>query len=171
LQQGAHHHPDAVASAALTCLETATLYVLPALVIISILLAGVAPRFRVFREQQIDLLWREAIVTGLPFFIVLGLFQETILSLSLPGFVDHVLWKAHLQSLTHQNICANMLFRLHPARSLRRIINKVMTSDPPVNQAIRLTTFSPHSNWKGARGEVNPLPVHVFAWVSLGCAA
>jgi hypothetical protein len=76
-----HWYPlRTVANWGLVTIETATLYVLPALVIIGILLAGVAPRFRVFREKQMELLWWEAIVAGVPLFValVLGMFQETI---------------------------------------------------------------------------------------------
>src|SRR5262245_22469231 len=40
-------------------IETATLYILPALVILGILIVLVAPRFQFFREKQMELLWWE----------------------------------------------------------------------------------------------------------------
>jgi hypothetical protein len=61
-------------------IETAQLYMLPALLLIGVLVAVVAPRFRFFREQQMELTWWEAIVAGAPLFITLivGTFQDVI---------------------------------------------------------------------------------------------
>jgi hypothetical protein len=52
-------------------LETAMLYVLPCIVLLGALLFAIAPRFRVFREDQLTLQWWEAILVGLPLFISL----------------------------------------------------------------------------------------------------
>jgi hypothetical protein len=52
-------------------LQTAQFYMLPALVLIGILFAVVAPRFRFIREQQMELLWWEAIIVAIPLFITL----------------------------------------------------------------------------------------------------
>jgi hypothetical protein len=61
-------------------IETATLYIVPALVILGLLLIGVVPRFQFFREKQLELLWWEAIVVGLPLFValVVGMLQDLI---------------------------------------------------------------------------------------------
>lgn len=60
-------------------LQTAQLYVLPALVVIGLLFNFVAPQFRFIREKQMELLWWEAIVVGVPLFITLiaGMLQTT----------------------------------------------------------------------------------------------
>ena len=57
-------------------IETATLYIFPAMVIVGLLVLGIAPRFRFFREDQLELKWWEAIVAGLPLFValVVGMF-------------------------------------------------------------------------------------------------
>ena len=76
-----HWYPiRTVANWGLVPIETATLYVLPALVIVGLLLLVAAPRFRFFREKQMELLWWEAIVAGIPLFIALmvGMLQESI---------------------------------------------------------------------------------------------
>jgi hypothetical protein len=52
-------------------METAMIYILPALIAIGVMLQFIAPRFRVFREDQMTLLWWEAILVGIPLFISL----------------------------------------------------------------------------------------------------
>ncbi|HVO41286.1 MAG TPA: hypothetical protein VMT34_01625 [Aggregatilineales bacterium] len=52
-------------------LDTAMLYLLPVLVLVGVLTHFTAPRFHVFREDQMTLLWWEAIVVVLPLFISL----------------------------------------------------------------------------------------------------
>jgi hypothetical protein len=61
-------------------IETAQLYMLPALLLIGALVAVAAPRFRFFREKQMELAWWETIVAGAPLFIVLivGMLQSII---------------------------------------------------------------------------------------------
>ncbi len=61
-------------------IETAQLYMLPALLLIGVLVAVAAPRFRFFREKQMELAWWEAIVAGVPLFITLivGMLQSLI---------------------------------------------------------------------------------------------
>jgi hypothetical protein len=61
-------------------IETAQLYMLPALLLIGVLVAVAAPRFRFFREKQMELAWWEAIVAGAPLFVALivGMLQSAI---------------------------------------------------------------------------------------------
>ena len=61
-------------------IETATIYILPVLVLVGFLIVVVAPRFQFLREKQMELLWWEAIVAGVPLFLVLiyGMLEETI---------------------------------------------------------------------------------------------
>jgi hypothetical protein len=55
----------------LVTIETATLYIVPAMVLLGILLLVFAPRFRFFREDQMLLQWWEAIAVGIPLFAAL----------------------------------------------------------------------------------------------------
>ncbi len=78
----AHWYPlRTITGAVVVPLETAQLYLIPALVIVGVLINFVAPRFRFFREEQMELTWWEAIVAGVPLFITLivGMLQNTIL--------------------------------------------------------------------------------------------
>ncbi len=61
-------------------IETATLYIVPALIAIGLLVIAVAPRFRFFREDQMLLRWWEAIAVGVPLFValVVGMLQALI---------------------------------------------------------------------------------------------
>jgi hypothetical protein len=68
------------ANVELVTIETATLYILPALVIVGLLIMGIAPQFRFFREEQLKLKWWEAIVAGVPLFValVVGVYSALI---------------------------------------------------------------------------------------------
>jgi hypothetical protein len=61
-------------------IETATLYILTAMVVVGILVMWIAPQFRFFREDQMALQWWEAIVAGVPLFaaLVVGTAQSLI---------------------------------------------------------------------------------------------
>jgi hypothetical protein len=61
-------------------IETATLYIVPAMVLVGLLIVGIAPRFRFFREEQLELTWWEAIAVGVPLFaaLVVGMLQALI---------------------------------------------------------------------------------------------
>ncbi|MEP7285173.1 MAG: hypothetical protein ABI947_05340 [Chloroflexota bacterium] len=87
-------------------IETATLYVIVALVIIGVLVARVAPRFLFLREQQMGLLWWEAIIVGVPLFIALivGMFQEVVPIVPLVVFAAigaFIVWTLHTQRQGH----------------------------------------------------------------------
>ncbi len=76
-----HWYPlRTTASWGLVTIEAATLYIVPALVILGLLLIFAAPRFRFFREKQMELVWWEAIVVGVPLFaaLVMGMLQDAI---------------------------------------------------------------------------------------------
>jgi len=68
------------ASWGLVAIETAHLYILPALILIGVLVIGVGPRFRFVREKQMELLWWEAIVAAVPLFtaLIVGMVQDVI---------------------------------------------------------------------------------------------
>ncbi len=70
-------------------IESASLYVLVALILIGLLIVFVVPRFRFIREQQMELLWWEGIVAGVPLFVALivGMFQNLIAALPLLIFI------------------------------------------------------------------------------------
>jgi hypothetical protein len=61
-------------------LETAQIVAVIGLVVIGALLFLVAPRFKVVREQELELQWWEAILAGVPLFLALfiGMLQNTI---------------------------------------------------------------------------------------------
>src|SRR5258708_2620081 len=70
-------------------IEEASLYILAALVAIGLLITFAAPRFRFVREQQMELLWWEAIAVGIPLFIALlvGMAQNVVPALPLLIFI------------------------------------------------------------------------------------
>ncbi len=77
-------------------IETATLYFVAAFVIIGLLIVLVGPRFRVVREQELQLLWWEWIITGAPLAIglIAGMLDVTVipvlplvLIIAISGFV------------------------------------------------------------------------------------
>ncbi len=74
-------------------IATAQLYILPALVLIGLLFFFVAPRFRFLLERQMQLLWWEVIVVGLPLFIALlvGMLQTNAAQESLIPVIPMVI--------------------------------------------------------------------------------
>jgi len=62
-------------------IESATLYIVGAFVIIGALIILIAPRFRVIRETDLQLLWWEWILVGIPLFIALlvGMSDENVI--------------------------------------------------------------------------------------------
>jgi hypothetical protein len=97
-------------------IESAHLYILAAFGIIGVLVFAVAPRFRFIREEQMQLLWWERGVVGVPLFIalVVGMIQEVIPFLQLLlviGIIAYMIWALSNQLRDYDpSILAEMLF-------------------------------------------------------------
>lgn len=97
-------------------IETAHLYILIAFAIIGVLVFAVAPRFRFFSEQQMELVWWERGVVAVPLFValVVGMIQEVIPFLQLLlviGIVAFMIWALSNQLRDYDpSILAEMLF-------------------------------------------------------------
>jgi hypothetical protein len=97
-------------------IETAHLYILAALGIIGVLVFAVAPRFRFIREEQMQLLWWERGIVGVPLFIalVVGMIQEVIPFLQLLlviGIIAYMIWALSNQLRDYDpSVLAEMLF-------------------------------------------------------------
>lgn len=97
-------------------IETASLYVIVALVFIGFLIVAVVPRFRSYPELRFQLLWWEAIVAGLPLFIALmvGMLQDSIPVLwlaILTAVGTFIVWALHNQREgTDPSILAEITF-------------------------------------------------------------
>jgi len=97
-------------------IEDASLYLAIGLLFVGLLLAFVVPRFRFVREQQMELLWWEAILTGIPLFIalVVGMIQDLIPALpvlifiGIGGFLVWVL--SYQQHGTDPSVLAEITF-------------------------------------------------------------
>ncbi|MCC7446820.1 MAG: hypothetical protein IT324_05350 [Anaerolineae bacterium] len=104
------------ASWGLVPIETAHLYILPALILIGMLVVGVGPRFRFVREKQMELLWWEAVVAAVPLFVALivGMIQDVIPFVSLVlliGIGAFVAWALYYQRGGYEpSILAQMTF-------------------------------------------------------------
>ncbi len=104
------------ASWGLVPIETAHLYILPALIVIGVLVVAVAPRFRFVREKQMELLWWEAIVAGAPLFtaLIVGMLQDVIPFLPLLLIIAigaFTAWALYYQRGGYEpSILAQMLF-------------------------------------------------------------
>ncbi len=97
-------------------IETASLYMIVALIFVGVLVAVVVPRFRTFAELKLQLEWWEAIVAGLPLFIALliGMLQNIIpfvWLLVLVAVGAFIVWALHNQRQgTDPSILAEITF-------------------------------------------------------------
>jgi hypothetical protein len=97
-------------------IESAHLYILAAFGIIGVLIFLVAPRFRFIKEEQMELLWWERGVVGVPLFIalVVGMIQEVIPFLQLIlviGIIAFMIWALSNQLRDYDpSILAEMMF-------------------------------------------------------------
>jgi hypothetical protein len=97
-------------------IETASTYILAALVVIGLMFAYVVPRFQFIRELDIELRWWEAIVVGIPLFfaLLIGMIQNIILVIPLIAFIGlgaFMVWTLYYQREgTDPSYLAEMIF-------------------------------------------------------------